>query len=547
VQHAGRRGSLRVLRALALATVVLPAIPLAYLLVRALGAGADAWHATLETGLVEIAARSLLLATLVALGTVLIAVPWAFLVVRSDLPARRVWWLLGALPLVVPSYVGAFALVGAFGPRGALQGALEPLGIERLPEMYGFGGALVVLVLFTYPYVLLLVAAAWRRTDVSLERAARGMGRTPWQAFRSATLPQLRSSIVAGGLLAALYALGDFGVVSILRVDTFTRQIYLRYGALFDRDGAAILGLVLCVLTFGVLVLERRVLRGHRRGAQDRLAARDQGEPVALGRWKLPAIAFVSLVSAFALVVPLGMLTYWLADRTSSSEWGDRVHAVFVATGGSLLASSVGALVAVVLAMPVAILLVRAPGRLPSAIETVVYSGYALPGLVAALGLTFFATRAAFWLYQSLALLVVAYVIRFLPQALGATRASLERINPTLEAASRGMGMGAWATFRRVTLRLAGPGVLAGAMLVFLTAMKELPATLVLRPTGYETLATEIWASTAVSDYGEAALPALVLVAISAIPLWLLMIRPVAGAQVVRGETEPPGDSGAGD
>jgi iron(III) transport system permease protein len=203
--------------------------------------------------------------------------------------------------------------------------------------------------------------------------------------------------------------------------------------------------------------------------------------------------------------------------------------------------------VAVVLAMPVAILLVRAPGRLPSLIETVIYSGYALPGLVAALGLTFFATRAAFWLYQTLALLVVAYVIRFLPQALGATRASLERVNPTLESASRGMGRGAWGTFRNVTLPLAGPGVLAGAMLVFLTAMKELPATLVLRPTGYETLATSIWYSTAVATYGEAALPALVLVAISAIPLWLLMIRPVAGAEVVHGDIEPPGDAGAGD
>ncbi|MCW2926323.1 MAG: binding-protein-dependent transport system inner rane component [Thermoleophilia bacterium] len=530
--------------------MALPLVPLTYLVVRGGGAGADAWRATLEGGLVGIAARSLLLAGLVAVGTVLIAVPWAFLVVRSDLPARRVWGLVGALPLVVPSYVGAFALVGAFGPRGMLQGMLEPLGVARLPEIYGFGGALAVLVLFTYPYVLLLVSAAWRRTDTSLERAARGMGRTPWQAFRVATLPQLRSSIVAGGLLSALYALGDFGVVSIMRVDTFTRQIYLRYGALFDREGAAILGLVLCALTFGVILLERRVLRGDQRGARERINARDSLAVVALGPWKWPALVFVTTVSAFALVVPLAVLAWWLGTLGVDGEWGARLTETLAAMGGSLLASSLGAAVAAALAVPVALLLVRAPGRLPSTVEAIVYSGYALPGLVAALGLTFFATRTAFWLYQTLALLVVAYVIRFLPQAVGATRAALERVNPTLESAARGMGMGPWRAFRSVTLRLAGPGILAGAMLVFLTAMKELPATLVLRPTGYETLATQVWSDTNVSDYAEAALPALVLVAISAIPLWLLVIRPVAGTlddASARGDVAPPTDSGAGD
>ncbi len=526
---------------------LLPAIPIAYMVVRGGGAGVEAWRDTLATGLVGVTVRSVLLAVLVALGTIAIAVPYAFLIVRSDLPARRVWALIGALPLVVPSYVGAFALVGAFGPRGLLQELLAPLGVERLPEMYGFGGALVVLVLFTYPYVLLLVSASWRRIDTSLERAARGMGRSSWQAFRTATLPQLRSSIVAGSLLAMLYALGDFGVVSILRVDTFTRQIYLRYGALFDREGAAILGLVLCVITCAVLAFERRVLRGDQRGARRRIAAVDDRVPVRLGRWRWPALAFVSVVALFALVVPLAVLTWWLANLGADGAWGERLADTVAQAGSSLLASGLGAGASAVLALPLAILLVRAPGRLPSLVETVVYGGYALPGLVAALGLTFFATRSAFWLYQTLALLVVAYVIRFLPQAVGATRAALERIDPALESAARGLGQGTFGAFRRITLPLAGPGIAAGAMLVFLTVMKELPATLVLRPTGFETLATEIWNQTSVSDYQEAALPALVLVALSAIPLWLLVIRPVSGVEVARSSTAPPGDSGAGD
>lgn len=546
-RHQRSARSHRLLTCTAAAIALLPAIPIAYLLVRAVGAGADAWRETIASGLVEITARSLLLALLVALGTIAIAVPYAFLLVRSDLPGRRVWGLVGALPLVVPSYVGAFAIVGAFGPRGVLQQALAPLGVRRLPEIYGFGGALVVLVLFTYPYVLLLVAAAWRRSDVSLERAARGLGSSPWRAFRSATLPQLRSSIVAGGLLSALYALGDFGVVSIFRVDTFTREIYLRYGALFDREGAAILGLVLCMITFLVLLVERRVLRGSQRGARRRIGGRDAGDVVALGRWKLPALAFVGIVAMLALIIPLAVLTWWLAQLGADGAWSDRLDATVSAAGGSLLSSSLGAFVAAALAVPVASLLVRAPGRLPSFIESIIYSGYALPGLVAALGLTLFATRAAFWLYQTLALLVVAYVIRFLPQAVGATRSSLERINPALEDAARGMGLGVWGAFRRVTLPLAGPGVAAGAMLVFLTAMKELPATLVLRPTGFETLATEIWNQTSVSNYGDASLPALALVAISAVPLWLLVIRPVAAGSDPRPDPAASAEGGAGD
>lgn len=545
-ERASARGV--ILRSIAIGTAALPAVPIVYLLVRGGGAGADAWHATLESDLVAIAMRSMLLALLVAIGTVLVAVPYAFLVVRSDLPGRRVWGLVGALPLVVPSYVGAFALLGAFGPRGLLRQLLAPFGVDRLPEIYGFGGALAVLILFTYPYVLLLVAAAWRQVDTSLERAARGMGRTPWHAFRSATLPQLRSSIVAGSLLAALYALGDFGVVSILRVDTFTRQIYLRYGALFDREGAAILGLVLCALTFLVLVVERRMLRGHQRGAERRVAAFDAGEVVALGRWTAPALTFVSIVAAFSLVIPLAVLSWWLGSIGADGEWIARMQTTMHATVDSLTASGLGAAVAALLALPVATLIVRRPSRISTTIETVIYSGYALPGLVAALGLTFFATRTAFWLYQSLALLVVAYVIRFLPQAVGATRAALERVSPTLESAARGMGSGALTTFRRVTLPLAGPGIATGAILVFLTGMKELPATLMLRPTGFESLATEIWNQTSVSDYREAALPALTLVAISAVPLWLLLIRPVSRIESVRSSsTLPPGDPGAGD
>ena len=521
-------GAKALLYVIALTALALIAIPVGYLVVRAAGAGPDAWARLLDLDTVALALRSLGLAAAVAISGVLIATPYAFLTVRCNLPGRQLWAVLGALPLVIPSYVGALALIGAFGPRGLLQQVLEPLGVERLPAIYGFVGAWTALTLFTYPYVLLIVSSAWRRVDVSLERAARSAGLNSRQTFLRATLPQLRSSIVAGALLCALYALSDFGVVSLMRYNTFTRAIFVHYRSLFDREGAALLSLILCVLTVGVLVLERRVLRGSAFGGRRRVQASDAGSLVRLGKWTAPALLFCLLVSGFALIVPIGVLLWWISSQTADLPISEQFATVWPAIVDSLSGSLLAAIVCVLLALPIAVLSVRSPGRLTGAIEAATYTGFALPGVVAALGLVFYATRYVLPLYQTLALLVVAYVIRFLPQAVGASRAAVERVSPTLEAAARGMGETGSGTFRRVTLPLAGPGVLAGGMLVFLTAMKELPATLILRPIGFDTLATEIWRQAAVADYPEAALPALVLIAISAVPLWLLVIRPGA-------------------
>lgn len=501
-------------------------MPVAYLVVRAGGAGSDAWSDTLRGDLLPLVVRSLGLALAVAGAAVVIAVPYAWLVTRSDLPGRGLWAVLGALPLVIPSYVGAVALLGAFGPKGLLQQALAPLGVERLPEIYGFYGSWLTLTLFTYPYVLLVTMAALRRMDHSLERAARGMGRGPWRVFTSVVLPQLRSSIAAGVLLVMLYVLGDFGVVSFMRFPTFTRQIYIHYGSLYDSAGAAVLSLVLVSLTAVVLIGERRMLRGAAHAARQRVSAREDRVPVHLGPWRWLATTFCATVALFALAVPLGVLLWWVATRQMDTSIAEGLLVVADALVDSLSASVAGAIVSAALALPIALLVVRAPGWLSSLTEGTAYLGFALPGIVAALGLVFFAIRVAPAIYQTLLLLVVAYVIRFLPQSIGATRAALERVNPRLEAAARGMGAGSWQSFRRVTLPLAAPGVLAGAVLVFLTAMKELPATLLLRPTGFESLATEIWQQSTVADYPDAALPSLALVAISAVPLYLLVIRP---------------------
>jgi iron(III) transport system permease protein len=495
-------------------------LPLAYLFVRSLE---DGW-----AGVVEVVAdgetfavlgRSVLLAAVVTGASVAVAVPLAWLTARTDLPGRRAWAVLGALPLVIPSYVGGFVLVSALGPRGMLQGALEPFGVERLPEIYGLPGAALALTLFSYPYVFLTVRGGLRRMDPALEEAARSLGSGSWTTFFRVTLPQMRPAIVAGSLLVALYSLSDFGAVSLLQYDSFSREIYIQYRSAFDRTPAAILALMLVALTAAILLLEGRT-RGRSR--YDRGSASRPGALVALGRWRWPALFFCGGIVVLALAAPVGVLAFWLVRGLVE---GEALRPLWNAAWSSVYASGLAACVVAAAALPVAVLAVRFPGRASRLVERMAYLGYALPGIVLALSLVFFGANYAPWAYQTLGMLVFAYAVHFLPQAVGATRAALLQVSPSVEEAARGLGRGPASVLATVTAPLAGSGILAGAALVFLTTMKELPATLLLSPTGFETLATRVWGATTDAFFARAAAPALLLILISTVPMYLLVIR----------------------
>jgi iron(III) transport system permease protein len=511
----------------ALPALLIAIAPIVYLVARATAGGG---LQSLEVSTIGPATiRTFVLAILVAVGAVGIGVPLAVLTIRTDLPLRRVALVLGALPLVIPSYVGALALLGALGPRGLLAQALEPLGVFRLPTIDGLLGSTIVLVLFTYPYVLLLTAAALRRVDPALEQAARGMGRGSLDTFVRVTLPQIRSAVIAGALLAALYAMSDFGVVSLLRCTTLTREAFLRYDALYDPAGAAAVGLVLAALALLMVGAEQWTVRGSTIAARRRVRARDATTPLELGRTaRLGASAFVIMIISLALILPLAILIWWALTLIGDASLLTQLVDALPAAANAIGVSTAAAIVCLVLALPVAALVTRSSGRLPRWIESVSYVGYALPGIVVGLGLVFFAIRTAPFLYQTVALVVLAYVVRLLPQAISGARSGWERVDPRFEQAARGMGRSASGTLFRVTLPLAAPGVLTGAALVVLTAIKELPATLLLRPNGFETPATIIWQKTNVAEYSSAAIPALLLIAISAIPVYFLLIRPEA-------------------
>ena len=501
---------------------VLAALPLIYLLVRSAEAGAgEIVEVVTDRRSLELLLNTTALAVAVTATSVIIGVPIAWLTARSDLPMRRVWLVLTALPLGVPSYIGAFAFIAALGPRGLVQGWLEPLGIERLPSLYGFAGAWIVLSLFTYPYVLLTVRSALLRLDPSQEEASRTLGRSRLATFRHVVLPQLRPSIVAGGLLVALYTLADFGAVAMLRFDSFTRAIHLQYQGAFDRSRAAILGLMLVAFTIAVLTGE---LMSRRAAAYHRLHAGSQRRaPVSrLGRWRWPITVALALLVLVALATPLGVIGIWLNRGVQA---GEPLRLTGQLMLNSLRAAGTGALFAVIAAWPVAFLSARRPGRFTRGIEAAAWTGYALPGIVVALSLVFLGTRVVPSLYQTHWMLTFAYTVLFLPQAVGAIRASLLQVSPSLEDASRVLGRGPATTFRRVLLPLAAPASMAGGALVFLTIMKELPATLLLAPTGFPTLATQVWSSTSESMFARGALPALMLIVLSSIPVVILAAR----------------------
>jgi iron(III) transport system permease protein len=465
----------------------------------------------------RLAGRTLLLGVSVTAASLALGVPLAWITVRSDLPARRFFAIAVALPLVIPTYVGAFTLIGAFARGGLVE---DWFGIVP-PSPYGFWGAFTALTLFSFPYVLITVQAALRGLDPSLEEASRLLGNGPLRTFVKVTVPQLRASAAAGGLLVMLYVFSDFGAVSMLRYSTFTRGLYLQYRAAFDRAPAALLGLLLVGMTVAVIVAEARLARD--RGGQFRTRGPTRPAPrVALKAWRWPAAALCSLVVLLGLVTPLTVIVYWMVRGLAA---GVEIDVALGAAGRSLLAAGLGSLVGVLAALPVAIWSARSSSRWARLIERASFTGYALPGIVVAFALVFVGIRIATPLYQTLAMLVFAYVVLFLPQAVGAIRTSLLQVNPDVDSASRTLGHSRLGTLRRITLPLARRGALAGGALVFLTALKELPATLLLAPTGYDTLATRVWSATSEAFFTRASVPALLLIVLGSLPLAVLMIR----------------------
>ncbi len=493
-------------------------LPLIYLVIRAFGVETSALDFIVRPRTLQAIASTLVLGALVGAGTVAIGVPVAWLTTRTDLPGRRAWAVLSAVPLAIPSYVVGFAFVAFFGARGTLQGILAPLGVERLPSIGGLFGAVLVLTLVSFPYVSLAARAALLRMDPALEESARLLGDRRMAVFGRVTLPVIAPAVAAGALLAVLYALSDFGAVSLLQFDSLSRIIYLQYGASFDRSLAAILALILVAMTMTLTWGEARLRM--RAGTYGDAVGRRPANVAHLGRWRWPAIGFLVVVLGLALGVPVGTIGWWLVRGLAA---GEPLRLVVDVAVDTFMVGVVASVASAVLALPVALLAARYRSRLASFVGSIVYAGYALPGIVVALAMVFLATRTIPALYQTLALLVLVYSIRFIPLSLGGLRSALRLAGQRMEEAGRVLGDGPVGAFTRLTLPYLRPALAAGGVLVFLTVVKELPLALLLAPIGFQTLATEIWDAASSGFYARAAGPAALLLVVSICTVAILL------------------------
>jgi iron(III) transport system permease protein len=371
------------------AVALLMLIPLAYIVVRASTANAETWESLWSRRIPMLLTNTLSLTAVVTLGSVVLGVTLAWLTTRTDLPGRA-WldWLI-AMPLAVPPYVGALCYITAFDHSGLAEqftGGLYDLKLGERAWVYGFWGAAIILILYTYPYVYLNVAAALRNSNRNLEEASRSLGKSGWRFFWHVQLPLLRPAISAGALVTAFYMLSEFGVVSLLRYETFTVTIFRQLGARNDNNAAAILSGVLLVMTLLILWGENRAHRSQSRYWQ--ISGQwKPARPQTLGIWKFPALGLVGLVLTAALWLPLLVLFYWLIREVSTTppNW----ERLWEFSFNSLWSGALAATLSVILSLPLAYLAARYSGIFGRWLPRLATAGNALPGVVVALSMIF--------------------------------------------------------------------------------------------------------------------------------------------------------------
>ena len=494
------------------------------------------WSHLWDTQMPRLLGNTLTLVLGVGTGVTLIGVSLAWLTSLCEFPGRR--WLDWALmlPFAIPAYVLAFVFVGLLDFAGPVQSLLrEWFGSGlRLPRVRSTGGVIIVLVLVFYPYVYLLARTAFLAQGKGLMEAARMLGQSPWQAFWRVALPVARPAIGAGVALALMETLADFGAVAVFNFDTFTTAIYKTWYGFFSLSSATQLASLLLLAVMLVVYGERRA-RGQDHAASERPRGQALYRLHGLKAWM--ASGWCALVFACAFVVPMVQLVMWCWQR-GRFDLDERYRELILHT---LYLGAMAALITVAVALLLAFARRQAPTPGIRAGVALANLGYALPGSVLAVSLMLafsFLDRElvvplSSWLggagrpllLGSVAALLVAYLVRFIAVAYGPLESSLARIRPSLPQAARSLGVGGPRLFFKVYLPLLLPGTLSAALLVFVDTLKEMPATLLMRPFGWDTLAVRVFEMTSEGEWARASLPALTLVLVGLLPVIGLIRR----------------------
>ncbi len=496
-------------------------LPLLYVSYLALSADFAVWSRLWATRIPELLSNTAWLAVGVAAGSFVLGVTLAWLVVRFEFLGRRVWeWAL-VLPLAMPTYVLAYVythLLGSGGPvEEAWQALVGPDG--RILSAQSYAGTTLVMTLDTFPFVYLLSRAALLNLNVSYEEMARACGASRLSTLFRVTLPLMRPAIVASLSLVILYVVSDFGAVSLLRYQTLTYAVYQQITGRYDQAAASVLSLLLVLFALIFLVAERwfrQRSRFYQTIGRYRIPERKPCGPVGT----ILITAYSTLVLGAAFVIPTLLLIQWSVASVAQGA----LDARFVGfIWNSALLSGLAASFGVLVGTPLAYLASRWPSRLNVLCLQAAYTGYVLPGPVGALALlVLFSHLAPFW-YGSVTILVIAYIVHFLPAGLQSMEPALQQVTPNLEEVARSLGLGLFRSIRRVTLPLVRNGFIVAWVLMFLQSLKELPATLLLRPVGFDTLAVRVWLE-ASEEYYQLAAPSALLLVLLTLPALMLLV-----------------------
>ncbi|RLJ41539.1 iron(III) transport system permease protein [Litoreibacter meonggei] len=522
--------------AVVLATVCL--LPMIAVALAALTGGSETLEHLADTVLERYTATTALLVLMVSIGTLMIGTGAAWLVTMTEFPGRKLLEIALVIPLAFPAYVLAYAYTHLLDHPGIVQSTLRDVtgwGARDywFPEIRSLGGAAVMLILVLYPYVYLLARAAFLQQSATSFLAARALGKKPWQAFLRVSIPMARPAIASGVLLAVMETIADFGTVAYFGVQTFATGIYTSWFSLGDRAGAAQLALGILMVALVLAVLER-----SSRGRAKYHDSSKRQEPMAaieLEGWaKWGAMALCAIPVIFGWVVP-GAALLIMGFGSEQNLFSPRYVSFAL---NSITLAMIAALVTLAAAVTLGYLQRLDDGLLSRLSTSIARLGYAVPGGVIAVGLMVpFANfdnaldawmRATFdistglLITGSIWLLIAAYMIRFLAAALGAYEGGQVAVNANMDMASRALGQTAFGTLRRVHFPILRPSLLTALLIVFVDVMKELPATLILRPFNYDTLAVQAYRLASDERLEGAAVPSLVIVAIGLLPVILI-------------------------
>ena len=452
----------------------------------------------------DLLTNTLILAMAVVLCSTLIATPMAWLTSSSDLKFKTVFTLAGVLPLAVPAYVTAYALLSLTGFQGQ-----QTLGID-LPSLNGFSGSLIALTFYTFPYLFLNLRSAMLGLNPTLLDSARSLGYSQWSATWHVTLPQLIPAFFSGGLLVFLHVIGDFGVVSLMRYETFSYAIFSQYMAAFDRTYAAWLALIVIALTILLLILEFNFIKYKYYYQTGKTQSRPPGL-TRLGKWKWLAYSFLIGILFLSVVIPTFIVLFWSGRGFSALGFMSLVEVILQSASVSVLT----AILSTILALLFTYTSIRYPSIFFRTFERLSYIGYAMPPLAFGLAWIFLSLYGLPIIYQTFCLLILAYMLHFLAESIGPIRSAILQIPIHLEEAARSLGRSPFSAFWHTTFPLLRNSMIVSFSFIFLAVMKELPITIMLSPIGFDTLALRLWSHAEEAMFVEAAPYAMVLVIVS--------------------------------